>query len=217
MQRLGYTRYVAQGGDLGSAVTTTMGAQGAAGLAAVHVNLPFLVFPPPVEGELDTEELRAVEQLTTYDTVGSAYAKLQATRPQSLGQGLTDSPSGLAAWIYEKLGVWTDSDLDPESVLTRDEILDNITLYWLTRTAVSSARLYWESFTKDLLTTRLDLPTGVSVFPKEIFQTPRVWAERVYGNLIHFNNTIPRGGHFAAWEQPATFTDEVRTCFRGIR
>ena len=215
MQRLGYAKWVAQGGDWGAGVTTWLAKQHAPGLAAVHLNLPIL-FPPPLEGTPDAAEQAAIAELTAYDASKAGYAKLQSTRPQTIGYALADSPVGLAAWIYEKFGEWTDSGHDPESVVARDAILDNITLYWLTDSGASSARLYAESFTTDFALQKLDLPVAVSLFPGELYHPPRKWGERAYSKLYYWNEA-PRGGHFAAVEQPAVFTAEVRRAFATLR
>jgi pimeloyl-ACP methyl ester carboxylesterase len=215
MRRLGYTRYVAQGGDWGAAVTTAIGIARPPECAAIHLNMP-LVFPEAADfSELTEQEAASVASMQFYQEYDSGYAKQQGTRPQTLGYGLTDSPAGQAAWIYEKFYAWTDNSGEPESALSRDEMLDNIMLYWLPGNAVSSARLYWESI-KGFTTRRLDLPVGVSLFPKEIFRPSRRWAERSIKNIIHWNE-VGKGGHFAAFEQPEIFVDEVRTCFRKIR
>ena len=217
MARLGYPRYVAQGGDWGAGVTTWMAEQQPAGLAAIHLNLPILFGPPPLDGPPTPAEQKALAQLAAYTNDGSAYANLQGTRPQTLGYGLADSPAGQAAWIYEKLGEWSDSDLDPDRLFGRDRILDDISLYWFTNTAASAARLYAESFSTDFRTLKVKVPVGVSVFPKEIYQAPKVWAERVYSDLFYWNDDIPRGGHFAAFEQPRIFVNELRNCFQAVR
>jgi pimeloyl-ACP methyl ester carboxylesterase len=216
MGRLGYSKWVAQGGDWGAGVTTWLAKQHAAGLAAVHLNLPIL-FPPPLDGAPDAQEQAAVAQLVTFDGAKSGYAKLQGTRPQTIGYALADSPVAQAAWIYEKLGTWSDSGNDPESVLSRDDMLDNIMLYWLTDSGASSARLYAESFTTDFSIQKLDLPVAVSIFPGELFRPPRKWGERVYSRLYYWNEALPRGGHFAAFEQPALFSAELRRAFATIR
>jgi len=216
MQRLGYRRYVAQGGDWGADVTTKMAQQGAAGLAAIHLNMP-LVFPEEGSGRpLSEEEQQAVEKLGRFQSDGFGYFLLQATRPQTIGYALTDSPAGLAAWIYEKFQAWTDNRGTPEDALTVDDMLDNITLYWLTETAASSARIYFENEKDGFYGGRVDLPVGVSIFPKEIVPAPRSWAERVFPNLMHWSE-LDRGGHFAAFEEPDLFVEEMRTCFRGLR
>jgi len=214
MRRLGYTDYLAQGGDWGAGVTTWMAKQHVEGLAAIHLNLPIL-FPPPVEGEPNQAEKATIAQLVAFNDKKSGYAKIQSTRPQTIGYALADSPAGQAAWIYEKLGEWTDSNYEPEREISRDEMLDNISLYWLTNTAASSARLYYESFGTDLSTQRLDLPVAVSIFPGELFRPPRLWGERVYSRLFYWNETA-HGGHFAAFEQPAVFVEELRAAFRAL-
>jgi pimeloyl-ACP methyl ester carboxylesterase len=218
MQRLGYDRYVAQGGDWGSLVTTTLAQQRPAGLAAIHLNMPF-VFPDPIPTEaLSAAEQRAVDTFRRFQTDGFGYFVQQSTRPQTIGYALADSPVGQAAWIYEKFHAWTDNDGDPESALSRDEMLDNITLYWLTDAAASSARIYFEhaGIVARNNSGRVDLPVGCSVFPREIVPAPRHWAERLFPNLIHWNE-LDRGGHFAAFEEPALFTQELRDCFRPLR
>jgi epoxide hydrolase len=216
MSRLGYDRYVAQGGDWGSVVTTVMARQRPAGLAAIHLNMPFVIPDPiPTEG-LSAEEQRAVDGYQRFLSDGFGYFLLQATRPQTIGYALTDSPVGQAAWIYEKFHAWTDNDGDPEDALTRDEMLDTVTLYWLTETAASSARMYLENADVTGDPPVIEMPVGCSIFPREIVPAPRSWAERVYPNLIHWNE-LDRGGHFAAFEQPALFTQELRACFRSVR
>ncbi|UJR83661.1 epoxide hydrolase family protein [Sandaracinus amylolyticus] len=215
MQRLGYSRYVAQGGDWGAVVTQAMGSQAPKGLAAIHVNMPAVV-PRPVPDELDEDERRALDALQTFFTKGSGYAHVQATRPQTLGYALADSPVGQAAWIYEKLAAWTDSGGVPERVLARDAMLDDITLYWLTNSGTSSARLYWENADLAFDAVEIDIPVAVTVFPGEIYRAPRRWAERCYRDLVYFNEA-ERGGHFAAFEQPAIFVSELRAAFRSIR
>ena len=215
MERLGYSRWVAQGGDWGAAVTTAIGVIRPAGCAAIHVNMP-LVYPGPDDiADLTVAEQASVDAMTYYREKDSGYSKQQSTRPQSVGYGLVDSPVGQAAWIYEKLWAWTDNKGVPEDVLTLDEMLDNIMLYWLPATGASSARLYWESFGQ-FGSTNLDLPVGVSIYPKEIFRPSRRWAEKVMSNIIHWNE-LDRGGHFAAWEQPDLYVKEIRDCFRKVR
>jgi epoxide hydrolase len=218
MARLGYDRWCAQGGDWGAAVTTAIGAARPPGCAAIHVNMP-LVYPGPDDMAAPTpEEQAAMAKMAHYQNSESGYAKVQQTRPQTVGYGLVDSPVGQAAWIYEKLWAWTDNDGAPEDVLTMDEMLDNIMLYWLPAAGASSARIYWESFGSfgSLAGQKLDIPYGASIYPDEIFRPTRRWAERKLTNIIHWNE-LDRGGHFAAWEQPDLFVDEVRTCFRKVR
>lgn len=217
MQRLGYARWVAQGGDWGSAITNRIGIQRPDGCIGVHLNMPVAHPSRDDLANLTEKEAAAAAALRYYKKWDSGYAKQQSTRPQTLGYGLADSPVAQAAWIYEKLQAWTDNDGAVENVLSLDTMLDNIMLYWLTNSGASSARLYWESFTDsgpEGLT--LDLPSGVSAFPKEVLRTSRKWAERKMTNIIYWND-VAKGGHFAAWEQPALFVEEVRACFRLMR
>lgn len=215
MKRLGYTNWLAQGGDWGAGVTTWMAKQHVEGLEAIHLNLPIL-FPPPIEGEPTAEEKAAIAILASFGNNGSGYSKLQSTRPQTIGYSLSDSPVGQAAWIYEKLAQWTDTNNEPERELSRDEILDNITLYWLTNSGASSARLYFESFATDFSRQELDIPVGVSVFPGELYRPLKVWGERTYSKLFYWNE-VAKGGHFAAFEQPDLFVAELRACFGKLR
>jgi epoxide hydrolase len=215
MKHLGYASYVAQGGDWGAGVTTWMAKQHVEGLKAVHLNLPIL-FPPPLVGEPSPEEKAALAKLVAYGETGSGYARVQGTRPQTIGYGLSDSPVGQAAWIYEKLAQWSDPNDGPEHALTRDEILDNIMLYWLPNTGASSARLYFESFATDFSTQKLDIPVAVSVFPGELYRPLKVWGERAYSKLFYWNE-VARGGHFAAFEQPEIFVEELRKSFAQFR
>ncbi len=215
MARLGYDKWVAQGGDWGSAVTTAIGVIRPPGCLAIHVNMP-LVFPgPDAMADLTEAEKGYLAGLQYYQDKDSGYSKQQATRPQSVGYGLVDSPAGQAAWIYEKLWAWTDNQGAPEDALSQDEMLDNIMLYWLPGTGASSARLYWESF-GSFGSTKLDLPVGVSIYPKEIFRASRRWGEKVMSNIIHWGE-MEKGGHFAAWEQPELYVSEIRTCFAKVR
>jgi epoxide hydrolase len=215
MKRLGYDHWVAQGGDWGSAVTTAIGAAKPEGCLAIHVNMAIARPGPEDMTDLTEREKSALAGMQFYQDWDSGYSKQQATRPQTVGYGLTDSPIGQAAWIYEKLYAWTDNQGAPEDVLTMDEMLDNIMLYWLPGNAASSARLYWESFSS-FGAQKLDIPVGVSIFPKEIFRPSRRWAEKTMSNIIHWNE-LDKGGHFAAWEQPALWVKEVRDCFRLVR
>ena len=233
MQRLGYTRYVAQGGDWGAFVVDQMGLQQPAGLLAIHTNyagsVPADVYQALLAGEpppagLSAEERRAYEQLATTLT-RVAYARYMAARPQTL-YGIADSPVGLAAWLLDH----NDADGQPAATvaaalnratsatgeLTRDEVLDNITLFWLTRTGVSASRLYWEYKGGFWDAKGVSIPVAVSVFPGEAYQAPRSWAERAYPQLIHYNQ-LDRGGHFAAWEQPQLLAEELRSGFRSLR
>jgi pimeloyl-ACP methyl ester carboxylesterase len=213
MKRLGYASYVAQGGDWGAGVTTWMAKQHVEGLKAVHLNLPIL-FPPPIHGEPGPDEKPALSQLIAFGDTGSAYARLQSTRPETLGFSLSDSPVGQAAWIYEKLILWADPKDAPG--LANDEMLDNIMLYWLTNTGASSARLYFESFATDFSRQELDMPVAVSVFPGETYKPPRVWGERTYSKLVYWNEAA-QGGHFAAFEQPDLFVAELRKSLAQFR
>ena len=216
MARLGYDRYGAQGGDWGASVTTSIGEQDSEHVLGIHLNM-VIAIPDASMGEPDQRELDAIASFTHYQKEESGYSTQQSTRPQTLGYGLVDSPAGQAAWIVEKFWAWTDCDGHPENVLTRDELLDNVMLYWLPGTGASSARLYWESFND--FTTKLatvPVPTGASIFPKEIARPSRRWAEGRFPDLRHWNE-LDKGGHFAAFEQPEVFVDEVRTFFRTVR
>jgi epoxide hydrolase len=214
MPRLGYKRYAAQGGDWGAAVTTAIGLQDPINCIGIHLNMP-IVAPDRSAPDLTEKEKSALAGLKHYNDWDSGYSKQQSTRPQTLGYGLADSPVGQAMWILEKFWSWTDCNGHPESVLTRDELLDNIMMYWLPDAAASSARLYWESF-RSFPSNQVRVPTGCSIFPKEIFRTSRRWAEKHFTKLIYFNE-LDKGGHFAAFEQPEIYLKEVRTCFRKMR
>ncbi|MEU4449656.1 epoxide hydrolase family protein [Actinosynnema sp. NPDC050801] len=222
MARLGYRRYGAQGSDWGTSVTTSMGQQDTGQLAGIHVMPPIAAPDPATFDDLTAAERTALADLRHAQSHESGYAEQMTTKPQTVGYALTDSPAGLCAWIVEKFASWTDSGGTPETVLTRDEMLDDITLYWFTRTAASSARLYWESFRQvgEWFSTATDdtvtVPTGCTVFPKEVPRPSRRWAARRYTDIRHWGEPI-RGGHFAAWEQPALFAEELRTFFRMVR
>ena len=217
MARLGYTRWVAQGGDWGAIVTTVMGAQAPEGLAGIHTNMPISRILPEDRDDKDPAVVAALEAGANYNNFDSGYSKIQSTRPQTIGYGLVDSPVGLAGWIYEKMWAWTDNQGAPEDALSRDTILDNVMLYWLTASGASSARMYWQSFgTIGKGSFQVDLPAGVSTFPREITKAPRKWAERTLRNLVYWND-CERGGHFAAWEQPGIFVGELRKCFALMR
>jgi pimeloyl-ACP methyl ester carboxylesterase len=226
MRRLGYTRYVAQGGDVGASVTDAMGRQAPEGLAGIHTNLlvTALASPGPTESE---EERAAADQLATFRATGFGYFLEQATRPQTIGYALLDSPVALAAWMLDHD---TDSyykisrafvEQQPVGGLTRDHILDNITTYWLTGTGASAARSYWENGRAAAAAAgktppEASVPAGFTTFPGEIWRTPRSWVEKSYPNVIYFNE-VDRGGHFAAWEEPELFSTEVRAAFRSLR
>ena len=214
MARLGYPRYAAQGGDWGAQVTTALGMNHPEHLAGIHLNMP-IAFPPPGATDLTEREQAALATISHYNTWESGYFKEQSTRPQTVGYGLADSPAALCAWIVEKFWAWTDCDGDPANVLTRDEMLDNVMLYWLPATGASSARLYWENNGKGFLGP-VTAPVGCSIFPKEIFRPSRRWADTQLTN-VHYWNELDKGGHFAAFEQPEAFVSEVRACFRALR
>jgi pimeloyl-ACP methyl ester carboxylesterase len=228
MHRLDYTRYVAQGGDQGAAVTDTMGGQAPAGLFGIHLNLLRQALGNVSGFPADSEEERAaVAAISTFRTSGFGYFLEQGTRPETIGYALLDSPLALAAWILDHD---TDSyykisraflDGKPSGNLTQDHILDNITTYWLTGTATSAARSYWEGARAAALSAGqappvVSLPVGFTTFPGEIFRAPRSWVEKLYPNLIYFND-VDNGGHFAAWEEPVLFSEEIRAAFRPLR
>ena len=228
MQRLGYARYVAQGGDVGAAVTDTMGRQAPEGLIGIHTNLLVTVLGGPQSTDSD-EERAAQAQLDTFRASGFGYFLEMATRPQTIGYSLLDSPIGLAAWLldhdtdsyYKIASAFVDGQ--PAGNLTRDNIIDNITLYWLTGTGASAARSYWEdaqvlaaALASGQAPPEVSLPVGFTTFPGEIWRTPRSWVENSYPNVSYFNE-VDRGGHFAAWEEPELFSEELRAAFRSLR
>jgi pimeloyl-ACP methyl ester carboxylesterase len=225
MKRLGYTRYVAQGGDWGSPVSSAMARQAAAGLLGIHINLPATIPPEvaavlaaggPAPAGLSEKERAAFNSLDTFYKKYRAYGAMMGTRPQTIGYALTDSPVGLAAWIYDY------NNGEPERLLNRDDVLDDITLYWLTNTATSAARLYWETAGQSVLlaaaqkTAEISLPVAITVFPEDVYRAPETWARRAYRNLIYFHE-VDKGGHFAAWEQPELFAAELRAAFKSLR
>ena len=216
MTRLGYAQYGAQGGDWGSGVTQALGARHAPHLAGIHINMVTAPPDPDTMNDLTEQEREALAAMKFYRDWDSGYSKEQSTRPQTVGYGLVDSPAGLCGWIVEKFWAWTDNDGDPANVLTRDEMLDNVMLYWLPGTGASSARLYWESFGRLRSDGQVQVPVGCSVFPKEIFRASRRWAEKAFPDLRYWNEPA-KGGHFAAFEQPAIFVAEVRAAFRAFR
>jgi epoxide hydrolase len=216
MARLGYRRWLAQGGDFGGVVTHELAKLGPAGLAGVHLNF-FPVFQPPASDPPTPEEQASLDKLRRFFDDGAGFIYEQSTRPQTIGYALTDSPAGQAAWIFEKFLEWTDSDGNPEQLLGIDRILDDIMLYWLPGTAASSARIYWEDARTAATPNDFRVPVGFTAFPGEIIPTPRVWAERVYQSKLIYYSKAVRGGHFAAFEQPAIFTDELRTFARLLR
>lgn len=225
MMRLGYTRYVAQGGDWGSAVSSAMARQAPQGLLGIHINLPSVVPTEiamllanggPAPADLTEKERAAFDSLGTFFKKYRAYGAIMGTRPQAIGYALADSPVGLAAWIYDY------NNGEPARRLFRDDVLDNVTLYWLTGTAASAGRIYWETSGQSVVlsaaqkTTEISLPVAVSVFPDEVYRAPETWARQAYRNLTYFNETN-KGGHFAAWEQPDLLSREIRSAFRPLR
>ena len=210
MRRLGYDRYGAQGGDWGAAVTTQLGRSGS-GCIAIHTNMPIALPAGPLD-DPSADEQEALAAAAHYQKWEAGYSKQQATRPQTIGYGLADSPVGQMAWIVEKFQAWSDCDGHPENIFSRDELLDNVMIYWATNSGASSARLYWESFGAMAGGGKVAVPTGVARFPKEILKAPRSWCEKGY-NIVHWTD-MPRGGHFAAYEQPELFIEDVRTFFR---
>jgi pimeloyl-ACP methyl ester carboxylesterase len=225
MTRLGYTRYVAQGGDWGAPISSAMARQSAPGLLGIHINLPATVPPDvaailaagmPAPTGLSPKERAAFDSLDIFYKNRRAYAAMMGTRPQVIGQALADTPAGLAAFMYDY------NDAEPERLLTKEEFLDDVTLYWLTNTATSSARLYWETAGQSVIlaaaqkTSEISLPVAISVFPEEVYRAPESWARGAYRNLIYFNE-VDRGGHFAAWEEPELFVAELRSAFRSLR
>jgi pimeloyl-ACP methyl ester carboxylesterase len=225
MKRLGYTRYVAQGGDWGSPVSSAMARQAAPGLVGIHINLPATLPPDvaavlasggPAPAGLSEKERAAFNSLDTFYKKYRAYGAIMGTRPQVIGYALTDSPVGLAGWIYDY------NNGEPERLLDKDDVLDDITLYWLTNSATSAARLYWETSGQSVIlaaaqmTGDISLPVAITVFPEEVYRAPETWARRAYRNLIYFSE-VEKGGHFAAWEQPELFSAELRAAFRPLR
>ena len=233
MKRLGYTRYVAQGGDWGSPISSAMARKNAAGLLGIHINLPATipveVAPAlgggPLPAGLSEQERATIDTLMRYAKNGNAaYFTMLTARPQTVGYGATDSPAGLAAWILVHPGFkdWKYG-ADPAQSPTKDDVLDNITLYWVTNTATSAGRLYWENGARGSVivaaaqrTNEISLPVAITIFPDDVYRAPETWARRAYRNLIYFHE-VDRGGHFAAWEQPELFSAELRAAFRSLR
>lgn len=218
MDRLGYTRYGAQGGDWGAQVATRIAALDPEHCAALHLNMP-IAGPPADPVPLTEEEQDGLAAMARFQREEAGYAQVQGTKPQTLGMALNDSPAGLLSWIMEKFRTWSDCDGQPENVFTRDQLITNVMLYWVTQTITSSARLYWETMHSGVLQEApefVSVPTGVARYPKEeILRFPRAWVEQRY-NVTHWA-VMPRGGHFAAMEQPELFVDDLRTFFRTVR
>jgi epoxide hydrolase len=222
MARLGYDRYGAQGGDWGTSISTSLAQQDAEHVAGIHLNPPIAPPDPSTFDDLTPTEQASLDALRHASQSESGYSAEMSTKPQTVGYSLVDSPAGLCAWIVEKFRTWMDCDGHPENVLTRDELLDNITLYWLSGTGASAARLYWESFGKvsewftQAVTDTVTVPTGCSIFPREVPRPSRRWAAQRYRDIRHWHE-LDRGGHFAAMEQPELFVQEVREFFRLVR
>jgi pimeloyl-ACP methyl ester carboxylesterase len=230
MKRLGYTQYVSQGGDHGSVISDALARQAPPGLLAIHLNMPATVpgdlvtainSGAPAPAGLTGPDREAFDSLSTFFGRNAAYGALMVTRPETIGYSLADSPSGLAAWMYEKFAQWSDSDGVPERVLSKDEMLNDITLYWLTNTGASSSRFYWENnnnnFSSVAQKTRdIKVPVAISVFPHEIYRAPKDWSEQAYPSLYYYHQ-VSKGGHFAAWEQPQLFAQELRAAFKPVR
>ncbi|WP_053144929.1 epoxide hydrolase family protein [Pseudomonas sp. P97.38] len=230
MKRLGYSHYVSQGGDHGSVISDAMGRLAPPGLLGIHLNMPATVPPElvkpinsgdPAPAGLTEPERTAYRSLSTFFGRNAAYGAMMVTRPQTIGYLLADSPTGTAAWMYEKFAAWTDSDGQPERVLSRDEMLDDISLYWLTDSGASSSRFYWENNNNNFSaaaqkTTDIKVPVAITVFAHEIYRAPKTWAQRAYPTLSYFSE-VSKGGHFAAWEQPQLFSEALREAFRPLR
>ena len=229
MKRLGYTRYVSQGGDWGAIISEVMAVQAPPGLLGIHINMPGTVPPDvlrmvrdrePAPSSFTDAERTAYAGLQYFYGKGFGYAEMMNTRPQTLGYALADSPVGMLAFFYDKFSEWTYSDRQPEKSLSRDDMLDDVTLYWLTNTGTSSSRSYWDAaqggggpFNAIEIT---KVPVAVTIFPGEIYRAPKSWAERSFKKLIYWNE-VDRGGHFAAWEEPQLFAQEIRAAFRPLR
>ncbi|MBY5901342.1 epoxide hydrolase family protein [Rhizobium leguminosarum] len=228
MKRLGYDRYVSQGGDWGAIISDALGRQAPDGLLAIHVNRVerATTFPAdaaqalknggPAPDSLSQDEKVVFDEARDFLNNGFGYAAIMSTRPETVGYGIADSPVGLAAWLYDKIADWVYTRGNPEQVLGKDAILDNITLYWLTNTGPSSGRIYWENVMSGAKLTAVKVPVAVTVFPGEVYKPPRHWLSKAYPNLIYYNRAS-KGGHFAAWEEPELFSQEIREAFRSLR
>lgn len=230
MKRLGYTHYVSEGGDHGSVISDALARQAPQGLLGIHLTMPATIPADLVNGinagepapnGLTPTEAQAYTALSTFFGKNAAYGAMMVTRPQTIGYALSDSPSALASFTYEKIAAWSDSDGHPENVIGRDAILDDISLYWFTNTGASSSRFYWENNNNNFSsaaqrTTQIKVPVAITVFPHEIYQAPETWSRRAYPSLYYFHKA-EKGGHFAAWEQPDIFAAELRAAFRPLR
>lgn len=228
MKRLGYTSYASQGGDWGAIISDALGRQAPEGLLGIHINRVerATTFPAdaaqalksggPAPDSLSPEEKAIFADARDFLNNGFGYAAIMGTRPETVGYGLADSPVGLAAWLYDKIADWVFTRGHPELALTRDEILDNITLYWLTNTGPSSGRIYWENTTSGAKLTAIKVPVAVTVFPGEVYRPPKNWLSKAYPQLIYYNR-VAKGGHFAAWEEPELFSEELRAAFKALR
>ena len=228
MKRLGYDRYVSQGGDWGAIISDALGRQAPDGLLGIHVNrverattFPTAAAQALMNGaaapdSLSPEEKMVFGEVRDFVNNGFGYAAIMNTRPETIGYGLADSPVGLAAWLYDKIADWVFTRGDPEKALGKDALLDNITLYWLTNTGPSSGRIYWENAASGAKLTPLQVPVGVTVFPGEVYKPPKKWLSNAYPRLIYYNQ-VSKGGHFAAWEEPELFSQEIRAAFKAMR
>ena len=230
MKRLGYKNYVSQGGDHGSVISDALARQAPEGLRGIHLNMPATVpgelmkginAGDPAPASLAPDEKEAYQSLSTFFGRNAAYGAMMVTRPQTIGYSLSDSPAGLASFIYEKFAQWSDSDGVPERVLSRDDMLNDITLYWLNNVGASSSRFYWEknnnNFSSETQKTRdIKVPVAITAFPKEIYKAPESWSKQAYPTLVYYNQAA-KGGHFAAWEQPQLFAEELRAAFKSMR
>lgn len=228
MKRLGYNRYVSQGGDWGAIISDALGRQAPEGLLGIHVNRieRATTFPTdaaqalksggPAPDSLSAEESQVFDEARDFLNNGFGYASILSTRPETVGYGLADSPVGLAAWLYDKIADWVFTRGHPEQALSRDDILDNITLYWLTNTGPSSGRIYWENLKAGVKLTAAKVPVAVTVFPGEVYRPPRKWLSKAYPKLVYYNHAS-KGGHFAAWEEPELFAEEIRAGFKAMR
>ena len=230
MKRLGYKNYVSQGGDHGSVISDALARQAPEGLRGIHLNMPATVpgelmkginAGDPAPASLAPDEKEAYQSLSTFFGRNAAYGAMMVTRPQTIGYSLSDSPAGLASFIYEKFAQWSDSDGVPERVLSRGDMLNDITLYWLNNVGASSSRFYWENnnnnFSSETQKTRdIKVPVAITAFPKEIYKAPESWSKQAYPTLVYYNQAA-KGGHFAAWEQPQLFAEELRAAFKSMR